>query len=416
MSRIIYICLLLGSLFSSPSIANTTLVSPGNNKPLSAAIRKALPGDTIIVAAGNYKEGTLAVNKSITLIGKNQPELDGEYKYEIMVITSDHVTIDGFVFANSGSSSYEDIAALRIMQKGYITIRNNSFVRNFFGIYCQNAHSCTISNNQFQSYAKNEISSANGIHCWKSEKMLIANNDISGHRDGIYFEFVTNSTIKGNKSHKNARYGLHFMFSHDNAFIQNEFTDNGAGVAVMYSHGVSMIRNLFAENWGAAAYGILMKDITDSRVESNRFQRNTSAIHMEGSNRIQITGNLFTGNGWAIQIQSSCTDDTIKGNNFINNSFDIATNGTLQLNLFTGNYWDKYEGYDLNRNGTGDIPYRPVSMYSMIVERNPASMILFRSFMATLMDKAEKVIPSFTPEQLKDESPSIHSLTLNTYK
>jgi nitrous oxidase accessory protein len=408
--------MLIGLLVSLPVISKTIPVSPGNNKPITAAIRRALPGDTILVSAGKYREGTLVVNKSLTLIGKNQPELDGEHKYEIMIITSDHVTVDGFVFSNSGSSSYEDIAALRIMQKGHITIRNNSFIRNFFGIYCQHAYSSTISNNQFRSNANNEISSANGIHCWKTDNMLITNNDISGHRDGIYFEFVTNSTIRGNKSHQNARYGLHFMFSHDNAFIQNEFTNNGAGVAVMYSHGVSMIRNLFAENWGAASYGILMKDITDSRVENNRFQRNTSGIHMEGSNRIYITGNSFTANGWAIQIQSSCTDDTIRGNNFINNSFDIATNGSLQLNFFTGNYWDKYEGYDLNRNGTGDISYRPVSMYSMIVERNPASMILFRSFLTNLMDKAEKVIPSFTPEQLKDDLPSMRSLTLNTYK
>ena len=136
---------------------------------------------------------------------------------------------------------------------------------------------------------------------------------------------------------------------------------------------------------------------------------------MEGSNRINITGNIFNQNGWAIQIQASCTDNIIKGNNFINNTFDISTNGSLQLNNFTGNYWDKYEGYDLDRNGTGDIPYRPISMYSMIVERNPASLILLRSFMSTLMDKAEKVIPSLTPEQLKDELPSMRSFPLKPY-
>ncbi len=343
------------------------------------------------------------------------PVLDGELKYEIMTITSDFVIIDGFQFRNSGSSSYEDIAALRIMQSGHILVRNNTFNHTFFGIYCQHAYSSTIYNNRFQSNAIDEITSANGIHCWKSENMLIINNEISGHRDGIYFEFVTGSTIKGNKSHNNARYGLHFMFSHDNAFRHNEFRDNGAGVAVMYSQGVTMTQNLFADNWGAAAYGILMKDITDSKVEGNQFRRNTSSIHMEGSNRINITGNIFNQNGWAIQIQASCTDNIIKGNNFLGNTFDISTNGSLQLNDFTGNYWDKYEGYDLDRNGTGDIPYRPISMYSMIVERNPASLILFRSFMSTLMDKAEKVIPSLTPEQLKDEHPSMRSFPLKPY-
>ncbi len=415
MTRLAYIFLFF-SLCCIPVMAKTILVSPGKNKPLSAAIRSASAGDSIIVSAGTYKEGNITVDKPVFLIGRNQPVLDGENKYEIMTITSDFVIVDGFRFYNSGSSSYEDIAALRIMQSGHVLIRNNYFQHAFFGIYCQHAYSSTISNNHFQSSATSEITSANGIHCWKSENMLILNNDIRGHRDGIYFEFVTNSTIKGNRSQNNARYGLHFMFSHDNNFVQNEFRDNGAGVAVMYSHGVTMMRNLFADNWGSAAYGILMKDITDSRVEGNLFQRNTSSIHMEGSNRIRITGNLFLQNGWAMQIQASCTEDTIRGNNFINNTFDVSTNGSLQLNFFSGNYWDKYEGYDLDRNGTGDIPYRPVSMYSMIVERNPASMILLRSFMSTLMDKAEKVIPSLTPEQLKDELPAMRSFSLNTYR
>ena len=89
-------------------------------------------------------------------------------------------------------------------------------------------------------------------------------------------------------------------------------------------------------------------------------------------------------------------------NNFLGNTFDVCTNGTLVLNNFNNNYWDKYEGYDLNRDGIGDVPYHPVSMFSMIVDQNPASMILFRSVMASLFDKVEKIIPGLTPENLID--------------
>jgi hypothetical protein len=32
--------------------------------------------------------------------------------------------------------------------------------------------------------------------------MKIENNNVTGHRDGIYFEFVTNSTIQNNFSHQ----------------------------------------------------------------------------------------------------------------------------------------------------------------------------------------------------------------------
>jgi nitrous oxidase accessory protein len=202
------------------------------------------------------------------------------------------------------------------------------------------------------------------------------------------------------------------MFSNDDAYISNIFENNGAGVAVMFSKGVKMFNNYFKENWGDAAYGLLLKEINDSYIENNRFIKNTMAIYAEGANRIHMQKNVFKSNGWALKIQASCTDITLEQNNFIGNTFDVGTNGSLVLNRFNNNYWDKYEGYDLNRDNIGDVPYRPVSMYSMIVEQNPPAMILFHSFIVSLMDKSEKVIPSLTPENLKDEHPLMKSLPL----
>jgi nitrous oxidase accessory protein len=240
--------------------------------------------------------------------------------------------------------------------------------------------------------------------------MLIVGNTISGHRDGIYFEFVTNSVIWRNTSFTNLRYGLHFMFSHNNAYITNIFRENGAGVAVMYSHGVKMFNNFFQENWGDAAYGILLKEITDSYIGGNHFEKNTIGIYMEGASRIDLERNSFLNNGWGLKIQASCMDIVVTKNDFVGNTFDVATNGSLVLNTFNNNYWDKYEGYDLDKNGEGDVPYRPVSLYSMIVEKNPPAMMLFRSFITSLMDKTEKVLPGLTPENLKDEHPMMRQL------
>jgi len=88
----------------------------------------------------------------------------------------------------------------------------------------------------------------------------------------------------------------------------------------------------------------------------------------------------------------------------------VSTNGSLVLNTFDGNYWDRYEGYDLNRDGVGDVPFRPVSLYAVVVERMPYGLMLMRSFMVYLMDKAEKIIPSLTPEQLMDKEPAMRPL------
>lgn len=372
---------------------------------IKAALHIAADGDTIMVEKGIYKEQNINIEKSVYLKGIGFPELDGEDKYENVTIRTNFVIVEGFHFTHAGKSSYNDLAALKIIGSRDILIMDNLFTNSFFGIYCQNVSRVVLAGNILHSNAKDEISSANGIHCWKSDNLQIINNTISGHRDGIYFEFVTGTTIRGNNSFNNVRYGLHFMFSSHNLYKSNIFRDNGAGVAVMYSNHVTMQQNTFSENWGNSAYGILMKDITDSEVEANLFTRNTVGIYLEGSNRINMKSNKFDDNGWAIKMQASCTDNMITGNNFTGNTFDVATNGSLVLNTFKGNYWERYEGYDLNRDGTGDIPYRPVSLYSMIVERNPATLMLFRSFMVELMDKAERIIPGMTPEDLKDDEP-----------
>lgn len=180
----------------------------------------------------------------------------------------------------------------------------------------------------------------------------------------------------------------------------------------MYSREVHMHRNEFLNNWGSASYGILLKDITDSEISRNAFLQNTVGIYMEGSSRMTIEANQFSKNGWAMKVQASCNDNEIMGNNFQGNSFDMATNGTLVLNNFDRNYWDKYDGYDLSRDGIGDIPYRPVSMYSMIVEQNPFTLILLRSILIGFLDKAEKAIPGLTPELLIDKSPLMKPVIL----
>ena len=379
---------------------------------LRSAVQITAPGDTIILMKGVYKEGNIIINKSIKVIGIGGPILDGENKYEILTVSGNGILIKGIHFKNSGYSSMNDYASINLVDSRDARIENNTISNAFFAIHVGNTRNSIITGNNIWGNAKMEQTSGNGIHLWKCDSMVVKGNNITGHRDGIYFEFVTNSIIHGNNSYKNIRYGLHFMFSNNDAYLENIFRDNGAGVAVMYSHHVLMINNEFRHNWGANAYGLLLKEISDATIGKNTFDRNTMGIFMEGTNRVNVRMNKFENNGWALKIQASCSDNAIELNNFQGNTFDVATNGSLMMNRFHQNYWDKYEGYDLNRDRIGDIPFHPVSMYSMIVEQNPHTLILLRSFMVSLLDKAEKAIPSLTPEFLIDAKPLMKALPL----
>jgi nitrous oxidase accessory protein len=396
------------------SYGDTIRVSSiGEVRSIKSAIAKAQHGDTILISSGIYREGNIIIEKSLTIIGEKFPVLDGEAKYEIFTIHADRVTIQGIKFIDTGVASMNDVAAIKALDSKNLTIKNNRFENTFFGIHLSNSSQSVIENNQLQANAEAEHQIGNGIHLWKCNRITITNNIIKGHRDGIYFEFVTNSLITKNLSQGNMRYGLHFMFSNNDEYRDNTFIENGAGVAVMYTSGVRMINNTFERNWGSSAYGLLLKDIRDSFVSENRFVQNSVAVVMEGSSRIEFKENTFSQNGYAIKLQASCDDNVFTRNNFTANTFDMATNGTLVLNTVNGNYWDRYEGYDLNKDNIGDVPYHPVSLYSMIVERMPNAVLLWRSFLVLLMDKAEKAIPAITPENLKDDVPSMKPYDFN---
>ncbi|KXK43613.1 MAG: nitrous oxide reductase family maturation protein NosD [Chitinophagaceae bacterium] len=407
---IVFIFLKISLLMLTTYSANATVwtVSPTTQtKSIKQALETAHAGDTIHILKGTYKEGNIIIDKPITLFGEDFPILDGELKNEVISIKSNDVTIKGLQLQNSGRMVMSDPGAVKVYDSKNIIIEQNILLNNYFGIYLQYSNHCIIKNNIIKATQKAENQSGNGIHCWKSDSIQIIGNKIVGHRDGIYFEFVKNSVIWRNRSINNLRYGLHFMFSNDNTYISNYFRSNGAGVAVMYSKKVTMIHNTIEENWGDAAYGILFKELSDCYLSGNIFKRNTTGILFDGCSRTLLEHNTFQANGWAIRLQASSIDNRLEKNNFIGNTFDATTNGTLTLNHFSENYWDKYEGYDLDKDKIGDVPYHPLSLYAVIIEKNPPAMLLYRSFMISLLDKSEKLIPSLTPENFIDKSPKM---------
>ena len=382
---------------------------------IKKAVEIAKPWDTILVSEGNYKEGNISINKPIFLIGIGRPVIDGERKYEIFSLRSNYITIKGFKIINSGEDVLKNLGAIRLYDSHFSTIENNIFESNYFGIYVQRGFQCLIRYNTFFTYrSTSQEGVGDGIHVWQSEEIWIINNRISGPRDGIYLEKVSKSYIKGNYSKKNLRYGLHFMFSNDDVYADNIFDNNNAGVAVMYSMNVGMAGNKFINNWGDAAYGLLLKDISFSKIKDNVFDNNTTGIYLDGATKIDFYKNEFRNNGWGLKISANCMENRIKSNNFLNNTFDVSTNGSTVMNTFSMNYWDKYEGYDLNHDGIGDVAFHPLSFYAVITEQNPSVMLLFKSFFVDFLDRIEKIVPSLTPENFMDEKPSMKAIPIKT--
>ncbi|WP_261793665.1 nitrous oxide reductase family maturation protein NosD [Psychroserpens burtonensis] len=378
---------------------------------LKDAVNQAKAFDTIIVQKGTYKEYNILINKPLTIIGKDYPVIDGELKGEIITIISDDVTVDGLFIINVGTSYTEDYAAIRVRKSKNFVIKNLVLEKLFFGIYIEKSHHGKVFHNKVIGDAIEEYNSGNGIQLWYSHHIEIENNYVEHVRDGIYLEFSDDCLIRNNVSALNLRYGLHFMFSNDDIYQYNTFENNGAGVAVMFSKNIKMLNNTFKENWGTASYGMLLKEINDAEIIGNTFEENTIGINVEGSNRIIYKHNNFKHNGWAIKVRGACYANQFTENNFLYNSFDLAYNSKINDNVFDGNYWSNYTGYDLDKDGVGDVPYRPVKLFSFIVNRTPETIILLRSMFIDIIDFSEKVSPVFTPDNLLDNNPLIKKVT-----
>ncbi len=394
-------------LSQTPSAAPSLTVCPSCEiTSLREAIEKAPPGATVYVLGGVYRESTLVVRKPLTLIGEDNPVLDGEGKYEILVVDSvNGFRIEGFTFRGSGVSFINDQAALRLRHSKNCLVQNNTFLDNFFAIYLEGSNTCIIRNNVIRGPGRTENFSGNAIHVWDGYNILIEGNHLSRHRDGIYFEFVRDSKIYNNVSEDQVRYGMHFMFSEGNVFRGNVFRRCGAGVAVMYSRKTRLSENRFEDNWGGAAYGLLLKEIYDSEVEQNVFRRNTVALYVEGSDRMLIRGNVFEKNGWALRVLGNSMGMSFMYNNILDNTFEASTNTSRNYNAYLYNFWSAYVGYDLNRDGYGDVPHRPMTLFTQLVEQYPAALILLHSPLEYLLQYAERLLPVLLPSVIEDDRP-----------
>lgn len=395
----------------TPVFANEIVVCKScTTSTLEGALNSVMAHDTIVVREGTYESIALEIKKPITLMGQTGVVLDGKGKSYILMVLSDSVHISGLTLINAGRSYTKDYAAIYLSKARHFSIVNNTIRDPFFGILIEKSHDGIIRDNVVTSNRVREDDSGNGVHAWHCSNLTIQNNELSGLRDGIYLEFVKESSVEDNNSHNNIRYGLHFMFSNHDKYLRNTFRENGAGVAVMFSRFIEMKENRFVRNWGTASYGLLLKEIYDAEVEGNTFSENTIGIFIEGSTRINYKGNDFVRNGWAIKVSGGCYLNIFSGNNFLSNSFDVSYNTKMNDNRFESNYWSSYSGYDIDKDGVGDVPYRPVKLFSYIVNKTPESIILLRSLFVDIINFSEKVSPVFTPDDLIDTTPAMKRL------
>jgi len=170
--------------------------------------------------------------------------------------------------------------------------------------------------------------------------------------------------VRGNVIER-GRYGIHLMYC-DNAQIEhNQILDNSVGIYTMYSADVVLRENLIRGQRGPSGYALGFKDADNVEVTDNALVDNRAGTFLDGTPFNPAAFGKFQNNLFAFNDVGVILLPAVRGNTFENNTFwenveqvAVQGGGTLGQNLWQGNYWSDYTGFDANGDGLGDVPYR----------------------------------------------------------
>ncbi len=361
--------------------------------------------------------GRLRITKPVHLVGKGAV-LDGQGKGDVVVVESSAsgTIIEGFTIKNSGRSLYFYHSGIKVDGASRVVIRKNRFENILTAIYLKKAKDCVVEDNVSEGLAASSEwieRCGDGIRLYASKNIKVINNRMSNHRNGLYVEHSHNCRIERNYITGSVSQALYIELAFNNVFDGNVFEDNSTGALVLIARGSVFRNNVFRHHRTHFGYGLLIRETSGVLVEGNLFHENTKGLFMDIADRCTIRNNTFVANGWAIDLFSSCKNNVFYNNLFMASVFDVSGNVKETSNYFfhptrcRGNYWDSYRGYDLDGDGIGDVPHRPVSFFARLAKRYPDMTIFSLSPVAEAIDFAEKLLPVFSGEGFLDRYPLV---------
>jgi nitrous oxidase accessory protein len=396
------VTLLLGS---PPLSADTLVVGPHDpSSTLAEALARASDGDTIRVRGGVHP-GPIVVKKSLRLIGEGRPVLDGRGRGTVVQLEGPGAVLSGFAVRGSGDVLAREDAGVLAAAPG-LRIEDNTFEDVLFGINVRRAPRSVLRGNVLRGKDLPVARRGDLIRLWYSDDATVEANATAGGRDVVLW-YSNRLTIRDNRINE-GRYGLHFMYCHDAVVAGNQLRGNSVGAFLMYSRRLRLSENWIANNRGVSGYGIGLKDMDDSQVSANVLAGNRVGIFLEHSTGA-FADNLLADNDKGVVIFTSARGNRFEANTFVENGEQVVVEGTsetMTTNLWRGNFWSDYRGYDADGDGRGDLAYRPSRLFERLSDRNHGLRLFADNPSARAIDFAARLFPVFAPKpKFADESP-----------
>ncbi len=381
-------------------------------KPFQDFVDKAPAGSILKPPPGNYA-GPVTINKPLTIDGGGQVSIDSGDRGTVMVLDASDSTIRGIRLTGSGDSHDTDDSCLDV-RGNHNTIENLELDNCLFGLDLKQSNNNTVRGNSIRSKDRELGVRGDGLRLWYSNDNLIEKNKIIDSRDMV--AWYSHKNVFRDNIGKRSRYSIHFMFANDNVVERNEFYDNAVGVYFMYTEGGLVRDNIISHATGATGMGIGFKEASGTIIENNEIIYCGVGIGSDLSpfqpdSTIEIRGNRFAYNGTGIMFNSETGGNNMIDNVFEGNLTQVAygghgDNNNSPKNVWRGNYWDDYQGFDRNADGVGDKTHELYAYADQIWMELPIARFFRSSPVMELLDFLERLAPFSTPDLiLRDEKP-----------
>lgn len=396
-----------------PKPPDECVVVTGGN--LQASVDAVDPGTFLCLRPGSYR-GPLILSKQIEIWGPRDAVIESSGQGTTIQIEGDGASLVGVTVDGSGGRFDMLDAAVHVVADD-VTVRGVRVQNAVFGLLVEKANRAHIIENVVQGPDEGPLGlRGDGIRLWETRDSEIRDNQVIGSRDMVVW-YSSNNRLLGNTVVR-SRYGTHFMYSHGNHVEGNRYIDNVVGVFIMYSRNVTLRDNLVARSSGPGGMGLGIKESGNLTVVDNAFIANTKAIYMDTSPLEPDDFNTFEHNAFfhsevAVLMHSSEDRNAFLGNTFVSNHSQVQVEGggdALAVE-WVGNAFDDYQGYDLDHDGFGDIPYELRRFSSQLQSTYPQLQFFRGAITLQLLDAISALFPMIEPRTiLVDPRPNMTML------
>jgi nitrous oxidase accessory protein len=381
----------------------------------AAALRRLLAdpaGPREIWLERRVYHGPFVVSRAVTLRGSGSGTvIDGGGQGSVVSLSAPGSVLEDVTVQNSGRRNTSEDAAVRMTGDGSRAARLR--VKNsLFGISVGPCKRCVVERVHVVGDGGHSQVAGDGIKLWEADDSVVRLSLVEQSRDVVVW--YSRRVLLEHNQVRDGRYGTHFMYAHDSIVRDSKLTNNVVGIFVMYSARMRIENNVLAGARGAAGIGLGLKESDGVHVSRNWLVANTVGAYLDRSPVSRGTPVRFDANVVALNQVGLRLHGTERGAGFTGNDFrqnavlaEVEGGGDALGLDFHDNFWSDYGGYDLNRDGVGDVPYQLKQLSSALKEDHPAVRIFEGTPAMLLIDAIAQAVPVLMSRLLlSDQTPS----------